>query len=150
MRSLPLRSASAPGGRRATRVTGYECRSGYVRESEARIVRSRPPNVQPAARPNPSGPSADPSLQVIMAVARGSRPEGPDGSGVNGLTPGPLRLLLGRLPPAGQGACRKWRTPPSPSMFTIRAPSGFPTRSRYAVTIPGSGSRSECLADGVL
>jgi hypothetical protein len=38
---------------------------------------------------------------VIVTVASGSRPEGPDGSGVNGLTPVPLRLL-GRLLPAGQ------------------------------------------------
>ncbi len=41
-------------------------------------------------------------LTVIVTVASGSRPEGPEGSGVNGLTPGPLRLL-GRLSPAGQG-----------------------------------------------
>jgi hypothetical protein len=64
-------------------------------------VRSRPPNVKPAARPDPSGPSADRSLGSDRHHGRGSRPEGPDGSGVNGLTPGPLRLL-GRALPAGQ------------------------------------------------
>ena len=67
-----------------------------VRERKARIVRSRPPSVKPAARPDPSGPSAqNDRWAVIVTVASGSRPEGPDGSGVNGLTPGPLRLLAG-------------------------------------------------------
>ena len=65
-------------------------------------MRSRPSNVQPAARPNPPGPSGGLIVwAVIVTMASGSRPEGPDGSGVNGLTPGPLRLL-GRLSPAGQ------------------------------------------------
>jgi hypothetical protein len=65
-------------------------------------VRSRPPNVKPATRPDPSGPSAHRSWVVIVTVASGLGPKGPDGPGVNGLTPGPLRLL-GRLSPAGQG-----------------------------------------------
>jgi hypothetical protein len=65
-------------------------------------VRSRPPSVQPAARPDPPGPSAVRSLAVVVTVAGAPCPEGPAGSGVNGLTPGPLRLL-GRLSPAGQG-----------------------------------------------
>jgi hypothetical protein len=56
-------------------------------------VRSRPPSVKPAARPDPPGPSAHHSRGVIVTVTSGSRPEGPGGSGVNGLTPGPLRLL---------------------------------------------------------
>jgi hypothetical protein len=65
-------------------------------------MRSRPPTSSPLARPDPSGPSALVLCVVIVTVASESRPEGPDGSGVNGLTLGPLRLL-GRLSPAGQG-----------------------------------------------
>ena len=52
-------------------------------------MRSRPPSVKPAARPDPPGVVE----QLVVTVASGSPPEGPDGSGVNGLTPGPLRLL---------------------------------------------------------
>jgi hypothetical protein len=39
---------------------------------------------------------------AIITVVSGSLSEGPDGSGVNCLIPGPLRLL-GRLSLAGQG-----------------------------------------------
>ncbi|MGH8605501.1 MAG: hypothetical protein ACREXR_22735, partial [Gammaproteobacteria bacterium] len=60
-----------------------------VREREARIVRSLPPNVKPAARPDPSGPPRIDRWEVSVTVASGSPLEGPDGSGVNGLTPGP-------------------------------------------------------------
>jgi hypothetical protein len=57
-----LRPALAPAplrerAGRLARDTGlWLCRGG-VREREARIVRSRPPSVKPAARPDPTGPS---------------------------------------------------------------------------------------------
>jgi hypothetical protein len=61
-----------------------------------------PPSVQPAVRPDPASPCGWSIVEAwSVAVASGSRSEGPAGSGVNGLTPGPLRLL-GRLSPAGQ------------------------------------------------
>ncbi|MEA2712334.1 MAG: hypothetical protein QOK27_295 [Gemmatimonadales bacterium] len=95
----PLRERAG----RLARDTGVWLCRGDVRERKARIVRSRPP---PASSPlrvpiRPAPPRND-SWVVIVTVPRRSRPEGPDGSGVNGLTPGPLRLL-GRLSPAGQG-----------------------------------------------
>jgi hypothetical protein len=61
-----------------------------------------PPASSPLARPDPPGPSAFQLLSSDRRVAGQSRTEGPDGSGVNGLTLGPLRLL-GRLSPAGHG-----------------------------------------------
>jgi len=60
-----------------------------------------PPASSPLTRPDPCGPSARRLWAVIFTVA-GDHVEGPHGSGVNGWTPGPLRLL-GRLSPAGQG-----------------------------------------------
>jgi hypothetical protein len=61
-----------------------------------------PPASSPLRVPiRPAPPRIHP-LAVIVTVARRSRPAGPDGSGVNGLTLGPLRLL-GRLSPAGLG-----------------------------------------------
>jgi hypothetical protein len=73
-----------------------------------------PPSVQPAARPDPSGPSVRRFWVVVVTVPSWSHSEGPDGSGVNGLTPGPLRLL-GRLSGRPE-ACRGLRAPPSPSV----------------------------------
>jgi hypothetical protein len=61
-RSLPLRSASAPGGWRATRLTHLWTCSGPVRGREALIVRSRPPASSPLPRPDPPGPSVHESL----------------------------------------------------------------------------------------
>lgn len=110
LRSLPRCSASAPGGWRATRGL-WLCR-GCVRKREARIVRSRPPASSPLRVPIRPAPPSVHRWALLITVASGSRPEGPDGSGVNGLTLGPLRLL-GRLSPAGQGACRSEYAHPS-------------------------------------
>jgi hypothetical protein len=75
-------------------------------------VRSRPPSVQPAARPDPSGPSADHSLCNDRYRCHRSCSEEPDGSGVNGLTPGapatPRPAIAGRPGPAVDDA----RPPP--------------------------------------
>jgi hypothetical protein len=99
--ALAAASLRERAGRLARDTELWLCCDG-VREREARIVRSRPPRVKPAARPDPSGPSAHRSLSSGRHHGMQARPEGPDGSGVNGLTLGPLRLL-GRLSPAGQG-----------------------------------------------
>jgi hypothetical protein len=65
-------------------------------------VRSRPPNVKPAARPDPASPSAGLLLSGESDADEWVACGGAGGIGSNGLTPGPLRLL-GRLSPAGQG-----------------------------------------------
>ena len=58
-------------------------------------MRSRPPASSPLRVPiRPALPRIDPWV-VIVTVASGSRPEGPDGSGVNGLTPGPYDSSAG-------------------------------------------------------
>jgi hypothetical protein len=101
-RSLPLRSASAPGGWRATRglVVGVVVvPSGRGRRA---LCGAAPPASSPRRVPIRPAPPRTDRWMAIITVARGSRPEGPDGSGVNGLTLGPLRLL-GGLSPAGQG-----------------------------------------------
>jgi hypothetical protein len=54
-----------------------------------------PPASSPLRVPiRPAPPRTDRRV-VIISVASRARPEGPDGSGVNDLTPGPLRLLGG-------------------------------------------------------
>jgi hypothetical protein len=85
-RLLRLALAAASLRERAGRLardTGlWSCR-GWVREREARIVRSRPPpSVQPAARPDPTGPSAEMIVDGDRHRGQWSRPEGPVGSGV--------------------------------------------------------------------
>jgi hypothetical protein len=68
-------------------------------------VRS-PPASSPLRVPiRPAPPRID-RLAVIVTVASGSRPERPDGSGVNGWTLGPLRPL-GRAIAGRPQACRK-------------------------------------------
>jgi hypothetical protein len=92
---------------RLARDTGLWLCCGCVREREAQIVRSRPP---PASSPlrvpiRPAPPRVD-RLGSNQHCGSGSCPEGPGGSGVNGLTPGPLRLLGPAI--AGRpGACRR-------------------------------------------
>lgn len=51
------------------------------------------PSVKPAARPDPPGPSALQSLGGDRHRSKWVTSGGPDGSEVNGLTLGPLRLL---------------------------------------------------------
>jgi hypothetical protein len=100
MRSLPLRSASAPGGWRATRgCSGAVVASGRERRA---LCGAAPPASSPLRVPIRLAPPRIAREVTIVTVASGLRREGPDGSGVNGLTLGPLRLL-GRLLPAGQG-----------------------------------------------
>ena len=66
-------------------------------------MRSRLPSVQPAGASRSVRPLCGSMVwAMLVTVASGSCREGPDGSGVNGLTLGPLRLL-GRLAPAGRG-----------------------------------------------
>ncbi len=55
MRSLPLCSASAPGGSRATQSCARWLRPG----GGAAHCAEPPPSVKPAARPDPPGPSAN-------------------------------------------------------------------------------------------
>lgn len=115
MRSLPLRERAGRLARDTT--TRLQPTRGHLREKEARIVRSCPPASSPLRVLIPLAPPGDHRLVAIMPVTSGSGTEGPAGSGVNGLTPGPLRLL-GRLTPAGQGpAVDDTRLPPPP--FTI-------------------------------
>ena len=69
-------------------------------------MRSRPPASSPLRVPIRPAPPRIHRHAMIVTVASESRPEGPDGSGVNGLTLGPLQLL--RLAIAGRpGACRR-------------------------------------------
>jgi hypothetical protein len=76
----------------------------------------------------PAPPSIDPWVTIIT-VANGSPPEGPDGSGVNGLTPGPLRPL-GRLSPAGHGPAEGDARLPRPLLrgMLVHQILGVPTR----------------------
>jgi hypothetical protein len=76
-------SRSAPRARRAARarhealvVTGGVVASGTGR----RALCGAAPNVKPATRPDPPGPSAHRSLGVIVTVTTGLGPEGPDKS----------------------------------------------------------------------
>jgi hypothetical protein len=68
-------------------------------------VRSRPPSVKPATRPDPSGPPRADHLGNAGYGNKGVSPKRPDGSGVNGLTPGPCDSSAGYRRQAG--ACRK-------------------------------------------
>jgi hypothetical protein len=70
-------------------------------------VRSRPPSVKPASASRSYWPLRVSIVRLlIMQLTRMSPSEGPVGSGVNGLTLGPLRPL-GRLSRGRPGACRK-------------------------------------------
>jgi hypothetical protein len=75
----------------------------WLRPREGGAHCAEPPPQRPARC---ASQSARPLRWMIVSrdhhPGRWSRPEGPGGSGVNGLTPGPLRLL-GRLSPAGPG-----------------------------------------------
>jgi hypothetical protein len=82
-------------------------------------VWSRPPSVKPASASRSVRPLPINHWATLVTVASGSRPEGPDGSGVNGLTLGPLRLL-DRLSPAGQDL-PQGHAPPSPSARLLTA-----------------------------
>ena len=109
------RSRSAPRARRAARAGHGWVRGGVVRgcvrEREARIVRSRPPSLKPAARPEPAGPSGGPALSGNRCGGGWVEFGGAGGLGSKRLDPGALRLL-GRLSPAGQGL--PWSAPRLP------------------------------------
>jgi hypothetical protein len=103
-------------------------------------VRS-PPASSPLRVPiRPAPPRIHP-LAVIVTVASGSRPEGPDGSGVNGWTLGPLRLL-GRLSPAGQGL--PWVTRASLSLHS-QPPFSMSPLARIADKESASTASSEFI-----
>jgi hypothetical protein len=75
-------------------------------------VRSRPPASSPLRVPIHPAPPRTHLQAVIVTMTTGSRPEGPDGSGVNGLTLGPYDSSAGV---AGRpGACRGLPAPSSP------------------------------------
>jgi hypothetical protein len=94
-----LRPALAPASlrERAGRLA-RDTGCGYVREREARIVRSRPPSVQPAPRPDPSDPSVHPSLGSDRRCGKWATSGGAGRIGSKRLDPGPLRLLGPALP----------------------------------------------------
>jgi hypothetical protein len=122
---LCARSRSAPRARRA---------AGARHEDPASTHQWSPPGqggaplcgaASPASSPLrvllPPAPPRNDRRAVIMPVARGSGTEGPAGSGVNGLTPGPLRPL-GRLTPAGQGPAVENARLPLPPVHNERWP----------------------------
>jgi hypothetical protein len=116
MRSLPLRSASAPGGWRATRGPGSNPPVVTPGQGGAHCAEP-PPSVKPAARPDPAGPSAGPPLSSSHAGGKRVRYGGASGTRSKRLDPGaptaPRPAIAGR-----PGACRKWRAPPLPSFPT--------------------------------
>ncbi len=75
-----------------------------------------PPSVQPAARPDLSGPSRTDLLSCDCHCGKRVTSEGPDKSGVNGLTPGPCYSSAGYCRQAR--ACRNYTRLPFPSLST--------------------------------
>jgi hypothetical protein len=147
MRSLSLRSASAPGGWRATRLPGHEHAVVAPGRGRRGLCGAAPPASSPLRVPVRPAPPRNRSLLMIVTVASGSRPEGPDGPGVNGLTPGPLRLL-GRLSPAGQGLPQVTRAPPSPSICTASDRLRFARLPASAGLLSPAGvAAAYCLVD---
>lgn len=143
MRSLPLRSASAPGGSRATRGRGEVVVVQWLRPGEggAHCAES-PPSVQPDARPDPSGPSARRSLGGDRHRGMWVTSGGPDGSGVNGLAPGPLRLMGGYRRRGHIQSSNSHRGPASlrstPLRFAVRRGLGEGYESASAARYHGS------------
>jgi hypothetical protein len=103
---LCARCRFAPRARRAARARhgGPDVLLSWLRPEEGGAHYAEPPPQRPARYRVPirAAPPQHDRWAVIATVASGSRPEGPHGSGVNGWTPGPLRLLSRPLP-AGQG-----------------------------------------------
>jgi hypothetical protein len=116
---LCARSRFAPRARRAAGARHEDPVEDmpWLRPGEGGADCAEPPPQRQARYRVPIRP-APPHIDrwaVIVTVVSGSRREGLDGSGVNGLTPGPLRLL-GRLSPGRPGACRRSHASPSPSI----------------------------------
>ena len=76
-----------------------------------------PPTSSPLRVPIRPAPPRVTRWAVTLATSSGSSTEGPGGSGVNGLTPGPLRLLV-RQARAGQEPAAKGTRLPLPPLAT--------------------------------
>jgi hypothetical protein len=97
--------------------------SGCVRVREARIVRSRPPSVQPATRPDPASPSAGGLVSRECDAGEWVTSGGAGRIGSKRIDPGapatPRPAIAGR-----PGACRRGHAPPSPSIRHGKSISG--------------------------
>jgi hypothetical protein len=117
------RACRAAGARPGVVVVLWLC------PGEAGAHCAEPPSVKPAARPDPSGPSAHPSIGSDRHRGQWVTSGGAGRIGGKRLDPRALRLL-GRLSPAGQGLPWVTRALPLPS---------FATAIQYEVVSPNSG-----------
>jgi hypothetical protein len=108
MRSLPLRSASAPGGWRATRGCGCGVVASASGRGRRALCGAAPPASSPLTRPDPSGPSAHPSIGSDHHRGKRVTSGGAGRTRSKRLDPGapttPRPAIAGRPGPAGGDA----------------------------------------------